>query len=107
MGRAAQFGFYWLPSCCLALGLPTSLMAQTGPTTGAGSGVATPELTNQFTSTVRGYEIKGDALFPKDINGTLLSKYTGKNQTAMQLATAASDLFLEYRSRGWSNISVA
>src|SRR5579859_1069731 len=55
---------------------------------------------------VRAYEIRGDTLLTADTLMSLLVKYTGTNVTIADIKQAASDLQLEYRSRGFPTVSV-
>ena len=55
---------------------------------------------------VRAYEIYGDTLLTTETLMSVLVKYTGTNVTLADIKQAASELLLEYRSRGYPTVSV-
>ena len=56
--------------------------------------------------TVRAYEIRGDTLLSTNTLMSILVKYTGTNVTVADIMKAASELQMEYRSRGYPTVSV-
>src|SRR5262249_51255816 len=52
------------------------------------------------------YEITGDTLLTTDMLMTVLAKHTGTNMTIADILKAASELQLEYRSRGYPTVKV-
>ena len=55
---------------------------------------------------VRGYEIHGDTLLSIETLRSILAKYTGTNVSLAEITSAASDLQLAYRARGYPTVSV-
>ncbi|HEX4644862.1 MAG TPA: POTRA domain-containing protein, partial [Verrucomicrobiae bacterium] len=55
---------------------------------------------------VRGYEIHGDTLLSTETLRSILAKYTGTNVSLTEITSAASDLQLAYRARGYPTVSV-
>src|SRR5579859_2209871 len=55
---------------------------------------------------VRGYEIHGDTLLSTETLRSILAKYTGTNISLAEITSAASDLQLAYRARGYPTVSV-
>ncbi len=55
---------------------------------------------------VTNYEITGDTILSMETLTAVLTKYTGTNITVNDIVKAASDLQLEYRTRGYPTINV-
>src|SRR5262245_54380307 len=55
---------------------------------------------------VKNYEIAGDTLLSLESLTAVFSKYTGTNITVDDIVKAASDLQLEYRTRGYPTVNV-
>ena len=73
------------------------------PTTPILTGTGTNAMSGYY---VQAYVIQGKTLFSTNILVPLFSKYTGTHVSLEQIVRAASDLDLEYRQQGYTNMNI-
>ena len=84
-------------------GAASILAAATPPATNATAEVKTNAPPG---FTVRAYEIRGDTLLSTETLMSIFAKRTGTNVTLSEITQGASDLQMEYRSRGYPTVNV-
>ena len=101
----ALFCFLWLTLSAPAAQPEVPLAASPPPPTPAPSD--TTARTNDGPHfEVLAYEIRGDTLLSTETLMSILVKYTGTNISIADIKSAASDLQMEYRNRGFPTVSV-
>jgi hemolysin activation/secretion protein len=86
---------------------PQASKPSENPAATTGTNTNAPAKTNASPHfAVRGYEIHGDTLLSTETLRSILAKYTGTNVSLTEIMSAASDLQLGYRARGYPTVSV-